>query len=171
MLRTLACAFSLMLAVAGGITLPASPGLAGPVSVTEADPVATVTIPDDWTHGKIARGVEIKSPDEEIYLWLELIAPGEIEAVQKEHNAYFEKEGVTITGASETVKSEVDGRAWSFTELKAKSSDGASIIRYIAINPNVASGKIVMLTYWASEEGHKEHDAVMGKMVSGIAFK
>lgn len=171
MLRTLVCAFGLALALAGGVILPASPSVAGPVSVTEADPVATVTIPDDWTNRKIARGVEIKSPDEEIYLWLELVAPGEIDAVQKEHNAYFGKEGVTIAGASETVKKEVDGRAWSFTELKATSGDGASIIRYIAINPNVASGKIVMLTYWASEEGHKTHDAVTGKMVGGIAFK
>ncbi|RDJ21972.1 hypothetical protein DWF00_27000 [Bosea caraganae] len=171
MLRTLVCAFSLTLALAGAVILPAGPSLAGPVSITEADPVATVTIPDDWTHSKITRGAEIKSPDEEVYVWFELVAPGEIEAVQKEHEAYFTKEGVTITSASDTVKQEVDGRAWSFTELKAKTEDGASIIRYIAINPNAASGKIVMLTYWASEDGHKEHDAAMGKIVKGIAFK
>jgi hypothetical protein len=87
------------------------------------------------------------------------LAPAELDTLQKEHNTYFEKEGVTITGASDTVKQEVKGKAWSFTELKAKSKDGESIIRYIAINPNVASGKIIMMTYWASPEGHKTHDA------------
>ena len=171
MLRTLVCAFSLTLALAGAVILPSSPSLAGALSITDADPVAVVTIPDDWASSKIARGIEIKSPDEEIYLWFELIAPGEIDTVQKEHNGYFDKEGVTVTGASETMKKEINGRAWSFTELKAKSSDGDSIIRYVAINPNVASGKIIMMTYWASIDGDKTHDAVMNKMIESIAFK
>jgi hypothetical protein len=171
MLRTMVCAFCLTLALAGGVILPSNPSLAGALSITDADPVAVVTIPDDWASSKIARGIQIKTPDEEIYVWFELVPPGEIDALQKEHNAYFDKEGVTITGASETMKQEINGRAWSFTELKAKTSDGDSIIRYVAINPNVASGKIIMMTYWASLEGDKEHDAAMSQMIKSIAFK
>ncbi len=148
-----------------------APAMAGALQITEADPVAVVTVPDAWTTAKVKRGVEIRTPDEEIYIWFELVAPGEIDTLQKEHNSYFEKEGVTITGASETMKQEVNGKAWSFTELKAKSKDGDSIIRYIAINPNVASGKIIMMTYWASPEGDKEHDAAMKALVDSIAYK
>lgn len=151
--------------------IAAAPALAGPLTLTAADPVATVTIPDEWTGRKITRGLEIKTPDEEVYLWFELIAPGEIDSVQKEHNTYFEKEGVTVTGASETKKAEVNGRAWSFTELAATNKDGPSIIRYVAINPNLASGKIIMMTYWASPEGDKTHDAAMTKLIEGISFK
>lgn len=160
--------FALALAFAGFAGLPA---MAGAPQITEADPVAVVTVPDAWTTAKVKRGVEIKTPDEEIYIWFELIAPDELDAVQKEHNGYFDKQGVTITGASETMKQEVKGKAWSFTELKAKSKDGDSIIRYIAINPNVASGKIIMMTYWASPEGDKEHDAAMKALVDSIAYK
>jgi hypothetical protein len=148
-----------------------APAMAGALQITEADPVAVVTVPDAWTTAKVKRGVEIRTPDEEIYIWFELVAPGEIDTLQKEHNSYFEKEGVTITGASETMKQEVNGKAWSFTELKAKSKDGDSIIRYIAINPNLASGKIIMMTYWASPEGDKEHDAAMKALVDSIAYK
>jgi len=149
-----------------------SPAMAGALQITDADPVAVVTVPDAWTTAKIKRGVEIRTPDEEIYLWFELVAPNELDAVQKEHDSYFAKEGVTVTGASETLKQEVNGKAWSFTELKAKSKDGDdSIIRYIAINPNVASGKIIMMTYWASLDGHKEHDAAMKALVDSIAYK
>ena len=166
MLRNSFCALAFALAALGG-----SPAGAGALQVTDADPVAVVTIPDDWSNSKIARGIEFKTPDDEIYVWFELVAPGEIDALQKEHNGYFDKEGVTITGSSETVKSEVKGKAWSFTELKAKSKDGDSIIRYIAINPNVPSGKIIMMTYWASLDGHKEHDAAMKSIVDSIAFK
>lgn len=166
MLRNSFCALAFALACLAG-----SPASAGALQVTEADPVAVVTIPDAWPNSKIARGIEFKTPDDEIYVWFELVAPGEIDALQKEHNGYFDKEGVTITGSSETVKSEVKGKAWSFTELKAKSQDGDSIIRYIAINPNVPSGKIIMMTYWASLDGHKEHDAAMKGVLDSIAFK
>ncbi|HEV2511688.1 hypothetical protein [Bosea sp. (in: a-proteobacteria)] len=147
------------------------PAFAGALQITDVDPIAVVTVPDAWTTAKIKRGVEIRTPDEEIYLWFELIAPAELDTLQKEHNVYFEKEGVTITGASDTVKQEVKGKAWSFTELKAKSKDGESLIRYIAINPNVASGKIIMMTYWASLEGHKTHDAAMSAIIDSIAYK
>jgi hypothetical protein len=109
-----------------------------------------VTFPDDWSSARSSAASRSRRPDDEIYLWFELIAPADMPAVQKEHDRYFAKEGVTVTGSSETVKSEVNGKAWSFTELKAKSEDGPSIIRYVAINPNVASGKIILMTYWAS---------------------
>lgn len=166
MLRKTVCALAVSLLWLGGL-----PAFAGALQITDADPVAVVTVPDAWTTAKVKRGVEIRTPDEEIYLWFELVAPGEIEALQKEHNAYFDKEGVTITGVSETVKQEVNGKSWSFTELKARSKDGDSIIRYIAINPKVASGKIIMMTYWASPEGHKSHDAAMKRIVDSIAYK
>lgn len=166
MLRKTVCA--LAFALVGFNALPAN---AGALSITDVNPVAVVTIPDTWASSKIARGIEIKTPDDEIYLWFELVPPGEIDALQKEHNGYFDKEGVTITGSSETVKHEVKGKAWSFSELKARSRDGDSIIRYIAINPNVASGKIIMMTYWASLDGHKKHDEAMKKIMDSLAFK
>lgn len=141
------------------------------LAITSAEPVAIVTIPDAWSGTKIARGLEIKTPDDEVYLWFELIAPADMPAVQKEHDGYFEKQGVTITGASETTKVEVKGRPWSFTELKATSGDGPSIIRYIAINPGVQSGKIILATYWASPGGEKIHDAAMQALFEGMDFR
>ena len=167
MLRTTVVALAIALCASMPISGAA---LAGPLAITSADPVAVVTIPDAWPNSKVSRGIEFKTPDDEIYVWFELIAPGEMDAVQKEHDSYFEKEGVKITGASETTKQEINGRAWSFTELKATSKDGPSIIRYIAINPNVA-GKIILMTYWASDDCHKKYDAAMKKIFDSIAFK
>lgn len=151
--------------------LAATPALAGKLALTSADPVAIVTIPDAWSGTKIARGLEIKTPDDEVYLWFELVAPADMPTVQKEHDVYFDKQGVKITGASETTKIEVKGRPWSVTELKATSKDGPSIIRYVAINPNVPSGKIILMTYWASPGGDKIHDAAMQALLDGIDFK
>lgn len=109
--------FALAVALIGFSGLPA---LAGALQITDDDPIAVVTVPDAWTTAKIKRGVEIKTPDDEIYLWFELVAPDQIETLQKEHNGYFDKEGVTITGSSETMKQEVKGKAWSFTGFQGQ---------------------------------------------------
>ncbi len=167
MFRTLICALALML----GLALMPSPGLAKALGITDADPVAVVTFPDRWASAKTARGVEVRSPDDEVYVWFELVAPGDMPTVQKEHDSYFDKQGVRITSSSETTKAEVNGRAWSFTELKATNKDGASIIRYVAINPNLASGKIILMTYWASIEGDKLHDKAMDTAIKSLAFR
>jgi len=162
-----ACALAAMLA----ISALATQALAGAVPITSAEPVAVVTIPDGWAQSRVERGVQIKTPDEEIYIWFELVAPDQVDALQKEHQAYFAREGVTFTDTTETLTREVNGRPWSFTELKATSSDGPSLVRYLAINPKVASGKIIMMTYWASLEGHAAHEAAMKAVIDSIAFK
>ncbi len=168
-MKTMMGTLALTILLAG---LPMSgPARAGAVVITAAEPVAVVTIPDDWTQSKVDRGVQIKTPDEEIYVWFELVPADQLDALQKEHDAYFAREGVKFTGATETLTREVNGRPWSFTELKATSSDGPSIVRYLAINPRIASGKIIMMTYWASEEGHVTHDKAMKAVVDSIAFK
>lgn len=167
MFRILACALGLTLAAAS-LTGPA---LAKALSISPSEPVAVVTFPDDWESETIKRGVEVKSPDEEVYVWFELAAPDEIAAVQKEHDDYFAEQGAKIAGSSETVKSEVNGRMWSFTELKAVTDGEESIIRYVAINPNLASGKIILITYWASLDGHKDHDKAMDAAIKSLAFK
>jgi len=141
------------------------------LSITEAEPVAVVTFPDDWETEKTARGIEIQSPDDEVYVWFELVSPAEMPAVQKEHDSYFASEGVKIVSSGDTVSQEVNGRMWSFTELKGANKDGEQIIRYVAINPNLPSGKIILMTYWASLEGHKDHDAVMDAAMKSLAFK
>jgi len=151
--------------------LAATPALAEAFNITEADPVAVVTVPDDWTSKKIPRGIQIKTPDEEIYMWFELIAPADIPAVQKEHDAYFANQGVTIEGTPESVSIEVGGKPWAITEMKAKSKGEPSIIRYVAINPKVASGKLILLAYWASVEGDKTHNDATSKMLESIGYK
>ncbi|HEV7257852.1 MAG TPA: hypothetical protein VGN82_08720 [Bosea sp. (in: a-proteobacteria)] len=168
-MRKVLCAFVLA-AMLVGPTMAAR-AWAAALPITGADPVAVITTPDDWKHGKVERGLEIKTPDEEIYIWFELVPPDQIAALQKEHDAYFAKEGVKFTSATETVAQEVNGRPWSFTEMLATSPDGPSIVRYLGINPKVASGKIIMMTYWASHEGHKKHDGAIKTMLNSIAFK
>lgn len=169
MLRNIAGA--LTVALLSFAPLGAAPALAEAFNITEADPVAVITVPDDWEGKKVGRGVQIKTPDDEIYMWVELIPPSEIDAVQKEHNSYFDNQGVTVEGTPETVQIEVNGRPWVISELKAKAKGEPSVIRYVAINPKVASGKLILLTYWASLEGDKKYNDATTKMLENLGFK
>lgn len=170
MLRTIACAFTAAL-LSFAAPFAAAPAQAEAFNITEADPVAVITVPDDWEGKKVGRGIQIKTPDDEIYMWVELIPPNEIDAVQKEHNSYFDGQGVKIESAGETVQVEFNGRPWVISELKAKAKGEDSVIRYVAINPKVASGKLILLTYWASLEGDKKYNDATTKMLENLGFK
>jgi hypothetical protein len=133
----------LVLALAALLCLPGI-GFAKSAKLTQEDNVATLEFPDSWKISKRA-----KSPDEEVYVWAELVPADQIDTVQKEHDAYFEKQKVTMTKAEPDGK-EVDGRKWAFIEPKATYQGKPTIIKYIIINPKVPSGKIIVFTYWAS---------------------
>ncbi|GAC1564054.1 MAG: hypothetical protein NVS2B5_29890 [Beijerinckiaceae bacterium] len=129
--------------------------LAKTKKLTAADPVATMNFPDSWKITDIKRGFQAKSPDDEVYVWAELIAPGDVDTVQKEHDDYFAKQKVTMAKAGPEGK-EVDGRKWAFITPKATYKGDPTVVRYIIINPKAAGGKLVIFTYWASPEGRQE---------------
>jgi hypothetical protein len=156
----------IVLVVIGLLCLPAF-ALAKTAKLTPADTVAALDFPDSWKISNIKRGLQAKSPDEEVYVWAELVPPDEVDTVQKEHDAYFEKQKVTISQAEPDGK-EVDGRKWAFITPKATYKGEPTIIRYIIINPKVASGKIVVFTYWASPEGDKNYDKEMDGVINSL---
>jgi hypothetical protein len=91
----------------------------------------------------------------------------EIETVQKEHDEYFEKQKVTMA-KTHPVGKEIDGHKWAFIDPEATYKGKPTVIRYIIINPNVASGKTIVFTYWASPEGAKNYDKEMDGMLNSL---
>jgi hypothetical protein len=141
--------------------------LAKSAKLTPDDTVAVLEFPDSWKISTIKRGLQAKSPDEEVYVWAELVPSDEIDTIQKEHDDYFEKQNVTMSKA-EPVGKEIDGRKWAFVDPQATWKGKPTIVRYIIINPNVASGKTVVFTYWASPEGAKNYDKEMDGVINSL---
>src|SRR5438067_1273889 len=102
----------LVFAVAGLLCLPGL-ALAKTVKLTPTETAAALDFPDSWKIADIKRGFQAKSPDEEVYVWAELVPSDEINAVQKEHDDYFEKQKVTMSN-SDPVGKEIDGHKWAF---------------------------------------------------------
>ena len=60
------------LLIAALATLLATPAVAATYKIPDDNPVVTVVIPDKgWKATKIARGIEISDPDDEVYLAIE----------------------------------------------------------------------------------------------------
>ena len=154
------------LAVAALLCLPGL-ALAKTAKLTPAETVASLDFPDSWKISSIKRGFQAISPDEEVYVWGELVPADEIETVQKEHDEYFEKQKVTMAKA-DPVPKEIDGHKWAFIDPEATWKGKPTVIRYIIINPNVASGKTIVFTYWASPEGAKNYDKEMDGVLNSL---
>jgi hypothetical protein len=156
----------IVLAVVALLCLPAF-ALAKTAKLTPADTVASLDFPDSWKISNIKRGLQAKSPDEEVYVWAELAPSDEVDMLQKEHDDYFEKQKVTMAKADPDGK-EVDGRKWAFITPQATYQGKPTVIRYIIINPKVPSGKIIVFTYWASPEGDKNYDKEMDGVINSL---
>jgi hypothetical protein len=156
----------LVFAVAAFLCLPLLAD-AKTAKLTPADTVASLDFPDSWKISSIKRGIEAKSPDEEVYVWAELVPSDEVDAVQKEHDKYFEKQKVTMTKADPVAK-DVDGRQWAFIEPQSTWKGKPTLVKYIIINPKVASDKIIVFTYWASPEGDKNYDKEMDGVINSL---
>jgi hypothetical protein len=155
------------LALIAALLCLSSPASAITAKLTPADTVASLDFPDSWKMSNIKRGFQAKSPDGEVYVWAELVPGNEIDAVQKEHDDYFEKQNVTMSKADPVAK-EINGRKWAFVDPQATWKGKPTIVRYIIINPNVASGKTIVFTYWASPEGDKNYDKEMDGVLNSL---
>ena len=63
---------------------------------------------------------------------------------------------------------EVDGKKWAFVNPVATYKGDPTVIRYIIINPKVDSGKIIIFTYWATQEGDKNYDKEMDGIINSL---
>jgi hypothetical protein len=90
---SLAC-FALIVCLA----FMATPGVAKTIKVTPEHPAAIVDIPDDWEVVDTKRGFGVKSPDKEVFFWVETFTPDQRASVVAEHVRYFNRQGVEITG-------------------------------------------------------------------------
>lgn len=152
----------LALATAGGAAL------AKPVKIVPGDPPISVEIPSGWEVTSIARGVQVKTADEEIFVWFESYRPAQFEALLAEHNAYFKEQGVTITGEAEAQSKEFPTYFLKISEYPATYEDKPTVLRYVSVVPKDDGKRHLLVSYWASPEGDKQYDADMNKIMDSL---
>ena len=146
----------------------ATPGMAKTIKVTPANPVAIVDIPDDWKVVDTKRGFGVKSPDEEVFFWIETFTPDQRASVVADHERYFARQGVRITGEPKVDTRSDPTVSIRVTDLPATWKDEPTVLRYLAIDLHLPSQTQILLSYWASPDGDGEHDGAMDKIIASF---
>jgi hypothetical protein len=143
------------------------PGLAGTHKVPRDEPVATITIPDEWKTEEIDGGIEATSSDGEVYLAIEATDSDSIKESVAEASKYLKSKGVTVTDSS--MKQE-DGKLGEMDVVDiswdGKDEDGPAKISLRIVAVTKTEGLLVI--YWASPTGAKKHAEALTAIAKSI---
>ncbi|SDR39340.1 hypothetical protein SAMN05444161_3449 [Rhizobiales bacterium GAS191] len=136
-------------------------------AVPPKNPIATVSLPDDWDADEIDTGAEVTSADGEVYIAFETVKAAKVETAVKEAIDYLVKKGVNIEAASMKQKDiTINGMTGFEIDWDGKDKDGAAKISLTLLAPT--KDRFVMLTYWASPEGEEKNMEALMKIEKSI---
>ncbi len=131
----------------------------------------TLDVPDDYKVANSKRGILVTSTDGEVDLWIELFSAADQPTVLDEHMSYWKKKDVDLHGDGETTASKSGDRDVVNTKFPDATWKGdPTVLHYSANGPFGPQKWTLLLTYWASPEGDKEHGDEVNKMISDIKF-
>lgn len=159
--------FAIAIALAACVAVPMD-AAAAPFELSPSRPSVRVDTPAGWPSKRIPRGLQANSPDEELYVWLEVYSPGELAAVIAEHDAYWTKQGVVIRGRKQE-SGEKDGRSFLITQIDAVWDGAPTVLYYMELDLKLPSGRKLVLTYWASPKGDRVHAARFEALLDSLA--
>jgi hypothetical protein len=139
--------------------LAPSLAIAGTFPAPAENPIATVSIPDNWGPNAYEGGVEGTSADGKLYVAFESIDAADVKTATEEGLKYFIKNGVTIDPDSlKTKDTKINDLAAFDLSFTGKDKDGPADISLTLVQTN-AKGKFLLLYYWGSSEGEKVNGA------------
>jgi hypothetical protein len=135
--------------------------------IPDEDPVAIITLPDNWDADDLDEGIEVTSPDESVYAAIEAVDMLQTKTATVEAFKFFEKKGIAIDKSSQTQRDfMVNGLAAFELGFKGKDEDGSTnvSVTVVAINDK----KVLMVTCWASDEGEKNKSGAWSGIINSI---
>ncbi len=130
-------------------------------------PFVTVDVPGGWRVSEVARGLELRSRDDEAYVWFESYGPSQEKAIFAEHDRYFSGQGVVVSGEPHVTKAqEIEGNLVTFLEFDATWKGARTLLRYALVDPRLPSGRLVLVSFWASPKGGGYDEDVLGMIAS-----
>ena len=130
-------------------------------------PVASITFPDDWKPEETDTGMQAQSPDNAIYISIDVAAGEGGDKVVSDAIDFLKERGVTIDPASQTEDEfEVNGLKVSNLHWSGKDEDGdASIgLSFTA----VSADKVLVLTYWGTKGEQEKHVAELDGILNSL---
>ena len=148
--------------------LASSPVIAKVLNFKGTGVAFPINLPDTWRVRNIDRGVEIRSPDEEVYLWVEAVTTDSIERVIDEYFKYFKTQGVTTRQPVDQQTHTVGGVDVIQMDIPATYEGADTIVRFVITEARPKESKGLFIGYWASPKGDKAHDATMSGIIADL---
>lgn len=152
------------------VSLSAGPGMARTVAVVPGQVVGQAQVPDDWKVSKTDRGIELASPGEDVMMWIEVFSPAQVQAVKREHAAYFQAQGVRITGPVNEEQTTANGLVTIIQVMPATYNGAPTILNYLVYGAETAPTQLLLITYWASPEGDRTFRSQVNSILHGTRF-
>ena len=153
--------------LAGALAVAPGLALAKSYTIPDPNPIAVVTLPDDWENKEIDKGVESNSEDEEIYLAVEVVELVDVAKAVADTIKWLKSKGVTVDEASQK-KGDITINGMSGVQVNwtGKDADGAANIGLTVLAVTEKRGLI--LTYWGSPEGEKDNIEELGAIAQSL---
>ncbi len=144
-----------------------SPAIAKTHTVPDPNPVAVVTIPDDWTATTLPKGVEALSEDEEVYVAIEVTELQDVAQAISSTIIWLKSKDVVLDEATQA-KQDITVNGLSGVQIKwqAKDADGPTQVSLTVLQATETKGLI--LTYWGTEEGAKENAVDLNTIITSL---
>lgn len=145
-----------------------STSLAKVYSIPGTDAIATVNVPSEWEPSEIDNGIEMNSPDGEVYVSIEAVKADKISSAIADSVKVLGDQGLVLDQASQkTHDVEANGMKIHVFEYDGKDDDGPTEFAISLIETRVPE-QYVMFTARASKEAQKTNDAAMGTIMQSI---
>jgi hypothetical protein len=145
----------------------AYPSCAAELPFPSDAPVATITFPDDWTAKETDSGIDASSPDDSIYLAIDVADAKEMDAVVGEAVEYLAGLGVTVdTATAKESRGKLNGMEAVNVDWDGTDKDGPVSISLAALAANAE--KVLVVTYWGTKGEQEKNAAAMASIVNSL---
>ena len=145
------------------------PAAAKPVTINNI----SLDLPSSFTASDYDRGIETKTPDEEVFVWFETYKGSEADTLVAEHDKYWQENKVVPNEPNEKNTPADAGHAavQTFDYKDATWKGKPTVLRYLRIGPIGAENSMVLVTVWASPEGINQHSKAVEGMLDSMSVK
>lgn len=136
-------------------------------TVPDPNPVAVVTIPDDWTATTLPKGVEALSEDEDVYVAIEVTDLQDVAKAIADAIIWLKSKDVVLDRATQAQQDiTVNGMTGVQIKWEAKDVDGPTQVSLTVLQASDTKG--LVLTYWGTEEAAKENAVDLNTIITSL---
>ena len=136
-------------------------------TVPDPNPVAVITLPDDWDNEEIDKGVQSTSDDETVYVSVEVTELKDAAKAIADAIKWLKSRDVIVDQSTQEQKPlTINGMQGHQVKWTGKDEDGPTHISLTLLQVTDTRG--LVLTYWASPAGEKDNIKELSSIIDSL---